>query len=212
MVALRERLRRAKLPAGGTVVALDVPSLSGADARALRDYAAGTGHVVVGGRRPLRWLDTFDQDLRWVSSGPKTATAGDRRIVGAGRGSWRPGGLFLQRGSVTLLADSSPLQNARLAKADNAAFALDLAGGGQGALIFAESAHGYGTQRGLAALPDGAKGALALLLVAALAYGLSRGQALRARRGRRPPAGPAAGRVRRRDGRAARAGRSAMMR
>ena len=176
VVALRDQLRDAKLPAGGTVVALDVPSLSLPDARALRAYAAGTGHVVVGGRLPLRWLDVFDEQLRWVSSGPKAATVGDRHLEGAGRGAWSPGGLVLQRRSVTLLADSSPLQNARLARADNAAFALDLVGGGSGPLIFAESAHGYGTARGLAALPDGAKAALALLLAAALLYALARGK------------------------------------
>ncbi len=176
VIALRRRLRNATLPAGGTVVALDVPTMSRADARALRDYAAGSGHVVAGGRRPQRWLDVLDPGLQWSATGPRTATVGDRRLVGAGRGAWSPGGLVVQRGSLTLLADASPLQNRRLADADNAAFALDLAGGGGSPLIFAESAHGYGTARGLAALPDGAKGALAILLAAALLYGLARGK------------------------------------
>ena len=59
VVALREPLRDARLPAGATVVALDVPRLPRADARALRAFAARGGHVVAGGRRPERWLDVL---------------------------------------------------------------------------------------------------------------------------------------------------------
>jgi hypothetical protein len=174
VVALRDRLRDARLPAGATVVALDVPHLKRADAEALKRFAAGGGHVVAGGSRPERWLGVFDAGLAWRSTGPRSATVGDRRLRAAGRGSWSDGGLLVQRGGVDLLADASPLQNARLAEADNAAFALDLAG--RGPLVFAESAHGYGTARGLAALPGNAKGALAILLLAALALMLARGK------------------------------------
>jgi hypothetical protein len=174
VVALRDPLRRARLPAGGTVIALDVPRLPRADALALRAYAQHGGHVLAGGTRPQRWLDVFDAALAWRGSGPRSVTVGDRRVRAAGRGSWTPGGLLVRRGGVALLADSSPLQNARLADADNAAFALDLAG--RGPLIFAESAHGYGAARGLAALPGRAKGALVILLVAALALMLARGR------------------------------------
>ncbi len=174
VVALRERLRSAKLPEGATVVALDVPDLPLADARALRAFAADGGRVVAGGRRPLGWVDVFDADLRWVSQGPSSVTVADRRVESAGRGRWSPGGLVVERGDVTLVADSSPLQNRRLADADNAAFALDLAG--RGPLVFAESAHGYGTATGLAALPGNAKGALLILLAAALLLMLARGK------------------------------------
>jgi hypothetical protein len=156
------------------VVALDVPRLPVADARALRAFAARGGHVVAGGRRPQRWLDVFDEALIWAPTGPRHPGVGARHLTTAGNGSWTPGGLIVERHGATLLADSSPLQNARLARGDNAAFALELAG--RGPLIFAESAHGYGTERGLAALPDEAKGALALLLVAALLYLLARGK------------------------------------
>lgn len=174
VIAFRESLGSAELPRGGTVVALDVPALEVSEARALRAHAAAGGRVVVGGREPQRWLDVFDRGLRWSESGPREATTGGRRLAGAGRGGWSPGGLVVRRPNVVLLADASPLQNARLARADNAAFALDLAG--PGPLVFAESAHGYGTARGLAALPGAAKGALAILLVAALLLLLARGR------------------------------------
>jgi hypothetical protein len=172
VLALRQSLKDARLPDGATVVALDVPRLARADALALRRFADRGGHVVAGGRRPQRLLEGLD--LTWASAGPTSATVADRRISLAGRGSFTPGGILVRRGSLTLIADSSPLQNARLTKADNAAFALDLTGGGP--LIFAEAAHGYGDARGLAALPGNAKGALVLLLVAALVLMLARGR------------------------------------
>jgi hypothetical protein len=174
VVALRDRLRDARLPDGATVVALDVPRLRRADAQALRRFADRGGSVVVGGRRPQRWLDVFASELSWRSDGPRSATVGDRRLVLAGHGSWAGGATLVEEHGVALLADSSPLQNARLAEGDNAAFALDLAG--RGPLVFAESAHGYTTARGLSALPRNAKGALVLLLVAALALMLARGR------------------------------------
>ena len=139
VLALRDELRAARLPAGGTVVALDVPGLPRADARALGAFAARGGHVVAGGRR----------------------TPAAVRALGGADG-------------VTLLADSARVQNAHLAQGDNAAFALRLAG--RGPLVFAESAHGYGTARGLAALPANAKGALVLLALALLVLMLARGR------------------------------------
>ena len=51
-----------------------------------------------------------------------------------------------------MLASSSPLQNAFLGDADNAAFALDVAGGAGRAVVFDEYAHGFGSG-GLGALP-----------------------------------------------------------
>jgi len=174
VVALRADVADARLPAGATVVALDVPGLPRADARALRDHAQAGGRVVVGGARPERWLDVFDRALSWRPYGPRSVTVGDRRVRTAGAGSWSSGGLLLARGNARLLADASPLHNARLAQADNAAFALELAG--DGPLVFAEAPHGYGEARGLDALPAPAKGALAILLAAALVLMAARGR------------------------------------
>jgi hypothetical protein len=154
----------AELPGDATVVALD-QRLRPAEVRAL----LAQGHAVLGGRRAGRLVTTL-AGARRLPSGPRETRVGDRRIKTAGRGSWAGRGLVVERGDVTLLADSSPLENARLARADNAAFALDLAGSGP--LVF------YEPQRanGLAALPGNAKGALVLLLVAAGVLMLARGK------------------------------------
>jgi hypothetical protein len=72
-------------------------------------------------------------------------------------------------GRVVLLASASPLRNQFLGAADNAAFALDLAGGAGRAVAFDEYAHGFGGG-GLGALPTRWKWALGLAGVAALVW------------------------------------------
>jgi len=72
-------------------------------------------------------------------------------------------------GRVVLLASASPLRNQFLGDADNAAFALDLAGGAGRAVAFDEYAHGFGSG-GLGALPTRWKWALGLAGVAALVW------------------------------------------
>ncbi len=72
-------------------------------------------------------------------------------------------------GRVVLLASASPLRNALLGEADNAAFALDLAGGHGRAVVFDEYAHGFGSG-GIDALPGRWKWALLLAAAAALAW------------------------------------------
>ncbi len=64
-------------------------------------------------------------------------------------------------GRVVLLASASPLRNGFLGEADNAAFALDLAGGPGRAVAFDEYVHGFG-QGGLGALPSHWKWALSV--------------------------------------------------
>ena len=179
VVALREDLAGARLPDGATVVALDVPELSRDDARVLRAHADRGGRVIVGGERPQRWLDVFDPALQWRPEGPKEVRAGDRVLRTAGAGAWSDGSLLVTDGGVRLLADASPLQNARLDEADNAAFALELAETDPPApLVFAEAPHGYGERGGLSALPASARWALGLLLAAGLLLMLARGRRL----------------------------------
>ena len=72
------------------------------------------------------------------------------------------------------LADASPLENEYLGSADNAAFALALAGADGRPVVFAEGVHGFGTRRGLGAIPGPWKVALLLLALAALAFVWSR--------------------------------------
>lgn len=92
------------------------------------------------------------------------ARAGDRVLLAHAR---------VRAGEVLLLADASPLENAGLAHADNAAFALELAGEGR-AVAFAEGVHGYGASTGFAALPGRWKAALVAGAVAAVLYAWAR--------------------------------------
>jgi hypothetical protein len=82
----------------------------------------------------------------------------------------------LGRGRVYLLADSSPLQNRLLGRADNAALGLALAGTPARPVAFLESYHGYGRSSGLSALPLAWKLLLGGLGLAALVYMVARGR------------------------------------
>jgi Domain of unknown function (DUF4350) len=214
--ALRRAPSDASLPRRGTVVVLDPEALLPAEAKALRRFAERGGRVVAGGSRPGGWVPILldrAADPVWLDRAPTMArpllaapeTLGVGTVRTAGQGAWRAAGRTLPavtardrpvlllaaagRGRIALLADASPLQNRLLGRADNAAFALALTG--PGPLYFAESVHGYGEARGLAALPGRFKWAAGLLLLAGLAFVVARGRRLgppeAARRALAPP-------------------------
>lgn len=81
-------------------------------------------------------------------------------------------------GELVLLADSSPLTNRFLADADNAAFAVELAGGGRAPIVFAEGVHGYSSARGLGAIPSHWKVALFGIAGAAVLFAWGRARRL----------------------------------
>lgn len=183
--ALRDRPADATLPADGTVVLLDPDGFTRGQAQALRRFAERGGRVVAGGVDPGDWLEALAGDLDWDRGGGETArvlvpapeTGGAAELRMAGEGRWDSAGDGLPlvaagdspiviareagRGRIVLVADPSPLQNRLLAEADNAAFALALAG--PGPVTFVESVHGYGTASGLAALPARFRWGLILL-------------------------------------------------
>jgi len=188
--ALREPLDDS-LGAAGTIVVLDPDDFGPREAGALRRFAERGGHVVAGGQSPERWLEPLLGAVpAWERGGgeaarvlvPAAQTAGATDVLTAGEGRWTDAAKALPlvadgegavmllaqagEGQITLLADPSPLQNRLLGRADNAALALALSG--DGPLAFVESVHGYGTARGLAALPGRMKWALGLLALAAL--------------------------------------------
>jgi hypothetical protein len=188
---LRERPSAQSLPADGTVVVLDPEDFTPGQARALRRFAERGGSVVAGGVAPGAWLDALAGGARWAKDGPLDArvlasapeTGDAEQVRTAGAGHWRTAGdgqpvvggtggtvVLVRRagrGRIALVADPSPLQNRLLDRADNATLALALTGSGP--LTFVESAHGYGTATGLAALPARFRWALALLGLSALA-------------------------------------------
>ena len=169
------------VPAGATVVVADAVAWSTTETDAVRGLLRSGHRVVVAGQpphgllaalvpAPPRWSAVPSQAARVVRQVPETAGVAriDPGVDAAG--SWRspspatavaegPGGTLVTvsgvgRGRLVLIASSAALSNARLVDADNAAFALDLAGPAGGDVAFDEYAHGFGTGgQGLGGLP-----------------------------------------------------------
>ncbi len=194
VVQLRRTVTADDLPAAATAVVVDPSQLTETEAVRLARFVARGGRLVIAGEAsaPLVgfvtgsavgwdreeeadelavWLEVDgtgsarrlagDRGGRWSATGPLLPVAGadDRPAVVAG-----PVGA----GHVVALADSSLLQNANLARADNAALALGAAGGRDRPVVFVESVHGY-AETGLAAVPSSWKWMAAGLGVALLA-------------------------------------------
>ena len=179
-----------------TVFLLEPGALTKADATALMQFARAGGRLVVGDQSPSYLHNLSDDPPKWQSAGTTTWTEidpalGAVRVVDAtGIGAWTSSGrgrplvgteneslLTEERlglGEILFLADPSPLQNAYLGRSDNAAFGIALAGDASRPVVFAEGVHGYGTSRGLAALPDRWKVALLLVVFAAAVFVWSR--------------------------------------
>lgn len=193
------------LAGAGTVVLLDPRDVTPEQARALAAHVRAGGRLVTGGAGP--WLEFLLgrraprpgaasaslQSAHVVAPAPEVA--GVTRVATAGAGVWdrargwlpvlgAPGrGALLVagrlgRGRVALLADPSPLQNALLDRADDAALGLALAGPPHATVTFVEFAHGFGRSSGLAALPARWRWALVVLVLAALTWMLSRARRL----------------------------------
>jgi uncharacterized protein DUF4350 len=204
---LRTSLTRAQLDPASTVVVLDADALLSSEGRRLLDFVKAGGRLLIGGRAPQGTLPAVVSNMpAWTSAagarerpaaGRARTLTGVTEVASAGEGGWSLGSdrgfralltdgsgsaLLLERsygrGELDLLADVSPLQNRLLASADNAQLALDLAGGPGRAVSFVESVHGFGEQRGLAALPARWWLALACLALAGLLWVLARARRL----------------------------------
>ena len=179
-----------------TVFVIEPQDVTEVDSTALLEFVTEGGRLVIGGTDPFYVRDLRDRPPIWSVDSPGTfdqfdASLGRLRVVDtAGDGSWSDPGastvlahsggdaLVTQarvgRGEMLFLADPTPLENAYLGSADNAAFALALAGVPSRPVEFVEGVHGYGERRGLGALPTPWKLSLLVLALAALAYAWSR--------------------------------------
>ena len=178
---------------------LDAPRLDAGERAALGHFVRDGGRLVLGG--PLAGRGILPRAPLWVPAGPRSArpsaavpeTTGLRSVVSAGEGGFSalggaqpalgdaPALLAVARagrGRALLLADSSPLQNRLLARADNAALGLALAGPAGRPVTFVESVHGYGRATGLAAIPLRWRYALAFAVLAGLLWLASRARRL----------------------------------
>jgi hypothetical protein len=189
---LRTGIADAAPPTDQTLVVLDPDGLEPAEAHAIGKWVRSGGNLVAGGTGDAPWLDeVLDRAPRWVDGGGRLrrtlVPAGVTSDVGevVSRGGWRALGGALPvigpadrpllvttragQGSVSLLADTTPLTNAALDRADGAALGIALAGGRGRTVAFLETVHGYGVARGFAGLPASVKCALLGLALTALA-------------------------------------------
>ena len=175
-----------------TVVMVEPTVVTTADTDALLAFTAAGGRLIIGGSNPYYLRNLRDQPPEWSSAGRidwnATGLGPVREIAAAARGSWVAPGTstpvvgtgddsllnieHVGRGEIWFLADASPLENAYLSKADNAAFGLALAANRP--VVFAEGVHGYGKERGLRAIPTPWKVALLLGVIGVLAFVWSR--------------------------------------
>jgi Domain of unknown function (DUF4350) len=197
---IRERVapHRVELDSRDTVVVLDAPFVLPEDATALRQFLDRGGRLITSPdgaswpqrlvARPPEWSAQSVVVARPIV--PVAELRGVRRIESAGTGAWRRAGgsvpvlgdryrsilavAAVGRGRALLLADSSPLQNDYLGKADNALLGTSLAGAPSRPVIFFENYHGYGRGTGLAAIPGRWRFGLLLAGLAALVFMLAR--------------------------------------
>lgn len=191
VVRLKEHPTTADLPGGATAVVADPDQLDERTARALVQFVQRGGRLVLTGEAAEPLLSAVagsavghddgpaaDRLDVWV---PSADTGTARRLAGDQGGRWRDPGPFVPlagddrgpavvalpvgAGHVVALADTSLLQNRNLARDDNAALGLALAGGRDRPVVFVESLHGFGAT-GLDALPDSWTAALLALALA----------------------------------------------
>jgi hypothetical protein len=202
VVRLRDRPRDLDLDPRLTVVLLWPDVVTPDDAVALRRFVRRGGRLVAADEQPGAWLGAVVPDPpTWGSApldvthalAPVPETRAVRTIAPGVSGHFADTGsaapilgnsaatlAAVERvgaGRAVLLADAAPLVNSRLAKRDDAAFALAVAGAGR-PVAFVESVHGYGRASGWGALPGRFRGGLVLLGLAGAALVLARGRRL----------------------------------
>lgn len=187
----RGALTETSLDPSATLVVLDPTDLSRDDRDAIGAFVDAGGDLLTDGTFSHGLLDTVLADPpTWDDRGAEDwsgvpgagAFAGLDEVRSSGDGSFRSPGSgspvvdaaseslvvvhAADGGTVTALADASPLQNRLLAEADNAALGLALVGDAA-TVVFAEGVHGFGETTGVAAIPTDWKVALGGLVLAA---------------------------------------------
>jgi hypothetical protein len=198
---LRASWRGDRLRVPSTVVLIEPrwDSFAQTEIEALRRYLDAGGRLVIAGRVDPRLMEELTPlPPEWQPSGPEAATAspllpGIGTVVLGGRGTFAAPGsatvllagpegeavmvrLQIGQGEVIWLADSTPLLNTGLSKADSAGLAVALAGGRR--VVFDEYRHGYGGDGLVDSLPGGWAVTLLLLLAAGMVWMITYGRRL----------------------------------
>lgn len=191
--------REASLDPATTLVVLDPIEIVPEDAAAIRTFVESGGRLVAS-EAMVPWLGLLltpppelDTSVRHEITASSPALPGVGRVHRAGDLSWSDPGAArpafgeedeslvvmasLGVGEALLIADTSPLSNELLAKVDNAAFGLALAGPSARPVYFLETIHGYGSSgSGLDAIPRRWRWASVLGAAAALVWMLALGR------------------------------------
>ncbi len=191
---LRQPLDKQTQTPNVTLIAIG-QTFSHREASALIRFLGGGGRVIVGNPEAEDALIAAGvDDVYWSGRGATvvrpTGTApldGVRVVRGQGFGEWQGDAravlakgshvtaisVAVGKGELLALADPSPITNAWLGVADNAAFAVAIAGPADRPVVFAEYGHGFGVRNGLGAIPSRWKAALWFAAVAAVVGALS---------------------------------------
>ncbi|MDF1597680.1 MAG: DUF4350 domain-containing protein [Acidimicrobiia bacterium] len=194
----RARSPRPDLDSATTVVVIEPfpDRIDSAGLEALTAFVESGGRLIAGGALPDWLREIAGNELTWspspagtarpVDPAPETGYVGSVAVnsIGAWRGL--PSGaiplladgdgdvtaaaLDMGSGRIILLADTTALTNAAIGTADNASFALGIAGEDGRPVVFSEYVHGYTDEEGLTALPDSWLWAMGLGLAALLTY------------------------------------------
>jgi len=182
-----------------TMFVIEPASLTADDDATLLEFVTRGGRLVIGGSDPFYLRRLRDHPPQWDPNGSASyfeiaPELNARRVDTAGVGAWTSAGSgtvlahtgdaalltaeHVGDGEIFFLADASPLENDYLARADDAAFALGLAGDSTRRVAFAEGTHGYGEARGLRAIPTPWKLSLVIFAAAAVVLAWSRSRRL----------------------------------
>ncbi len=173
---------------GETLVILDPDVMEPEEAEAIRSWVESGGRLVLGASSEVAWIEQLlDAPPVWTTTDdferePLIPLADVRTVESYDQTGFEELGASLPMlgpadapmaavtplgsGTVILLADTSPLTNRGISRADNAAFGLALAAGTP--VAFLETVHGYGVSRGFGGLPGEIKWALLGLALTSL--------------------------------------------
>ena len=189
---LRAPYDPSRLPPDQTLLLVDIgfAGFAPSELTSITGFLDKGGQLVMAGAIPDGLLEAIGDDLpEWEASGPTTAIAtenlsGVKEVPLSGGGSFSATGSTnvllsandgtpvgvrwsLGEGSVTWLADPTPLMNVGLAQGDSAGLAFALVDGRPA--VFDEYRHGFGGESLWQALPDNWAATLLLLVAAGLA-------------------------------------------
>jgi hypothetical protein len=192
------------VPGDATLVVADPTGISRADEQAVAQFVRSGGRLVAAGGSTQALLGAVlgaGRAPAWTSTAVPVASlvrpfgglAPGATVASAGEGSWSAlgalepvlvgsGGILAGtadagKGQVVAIADASVLQNAALATAENAAFALAAVSPSGQTVLFDEGVYGSGAT-GLGALPATWQTFLVLFALAALAWIWAEGRRL----------------------------------